>query len=324
MKKKILLLILSVVCLTAFLFGMLAVQAAEPETATIRVESATARVGATVSVNVFVSNNPGIASMGLDVSFDEGLTLVSAKKGEALADLMFTPPAQLKNGGRTIEPCRFAWAGSDNADEDGVLLTLTFEVDAYITSEKTCNINIVCDGAYNKDRNLVNIGQATGTIDVITYIPGDVDGNGIINMLDVLMLCQYYVDGCKYDPNGYAVTINENAGDVDGNGVLNMLDVLMLCQYYVDGCKYDPNGYAVELLPGNMKAHSSQGLEFTSNGDGTCYVSGIGTCTDLDIAVPPTSPDGDTVTAIGNGKWLTNRPGFTIVQKSLALRFRAA
>jgi len=43
----------------------------------------------------------------------------------------------------------------------------------------------------------------------------------------------------------------------------------------------------------------SQGLEFVSNGDGTCYVSGIGTCTDVDLVIPSMSPDGDIVTAIG-------------------------
>ena len=45
----------------------------------------------------------------------------------------------------------------------------------------------------------------------------------------------------------------------------------------------------------------SEGLTFNSNGDGTCYVSGIGTCTDTEIIIPPTSPAGDTVTSIGNG-----------------------
>ncbi|MBR2350963.1 MAG: leucine-rich repeat domain-containing protein, partial [Clostridia bacterium] len=40
-------------------------------------------------------------------------------------------------------------------------------------------------------------------------------------------------------------------------------------------------------------------LKFTSNGDGTCYVSGIGGCTDTNIAIPSTSPDGDRVTSIG-------------------------
>ncbi|MBE6548387.1 MAG: leucine-rich repeat domain-containing protein, partial [Ruminococcaceae bacterium] len=44
----------------------------------------------------------------------------------------------------------------------------------------------------------------------------------------------------------------------------------------------------------------SEGLEFTSNGDGTCYVSGIGDCTDTDIVIPLTSPEGWTVTSIGD------------------------
>ena len=40
-------------------------------------------------------------------------------------------------------------------------------------------------------------------------------------------------------------------------------------------------------------------LEFTSNGDGTCYVAGIGTCKGPEIVIPSTSPDGDTVVGIG-------------------------
>ena len=44
----------------------------------------------------------------------------------------------------------------------------------------------------------------------------------------------------------------------------------------------------------------SKGLKYTSNGDGTCYVSGIGTCTDTDIVIPAVSPAGDKVTSIGS------------------------
>ena len=50
---------------------------------------------------------------------------------------------------------------------------------------------------------------------------------------------------------------------------------------------------------GNEEVVYSQGLEFTSNGDGTCYVSGIGNCTDTDIVIPDTSPDGLLVVGIG-------------------------
>lgn len=43
----------------------------------------------------------------------------------------------------------------------------------------------------------------------------------------------------------------------------------------------------------------SEGLEFVSNGDGTCYVSGLGSCTDTDVVIPSTSPEGDKVVEIG-------------------------
>ncbi len=42
----------------------------------------------------------------------------------------------------------------------------------------------------------------------------------------------------------------------------------------------------------------SQGLEYTKIDDNTCCVSGIGTCTDTDIIIPATSPDGYTVVGI--------------------------
>lgn len=42
----------------------------------------------------------------------------------------------------------------------------------------------------------------------------------------------------------------------------------------------------------------STGLTFRSNGDGTCAVSGVGSCTAACILIPPKSPAGDTVTEI--------------------------
>jgi len=42
----------------------------------------------------------------------------------------------------------------------------------------------------------------------------------------------------------------------------------------------------------------SVGLEFDSNGDGTCYVIGMGDCTDADVVIPPISPNNDTVIGV--------------------------
>lgn len=46
------------------------------------------------------------------------------------------------------------------------------------------------------------------------------------------------------------------------------------------------------------KLKESEGFEFESNGDGTCTLKQIGTCSDKDIVIPVKSPSGDKVTKI--------------------------
>lgn len=50
-----------------------------------------------------------------------------------------------------------------------------------------------------------------------------------------------------------------------------------------------------------------ENLEFTSFGNGTCYVSGIGKCKDTCIIIPERSPDGDIVTSIGEKVFYNNK-----------------
>ena len=53
---------------------------------------------------------------------------------------------------------------------------------------------------------------------------------------------------------------------------------------------------------------SSEGLSFTSNGDGTCTVTGFNNSTVTDLMIPETSPDGERVTVIGKEAfWLNGR-----------------
>ncbi|MBQ4091256.1 MAG: leucine-rich repeat domain-containing protein, partial [Clostridia bacterium] len=56
---------------------------------------------------------------------------------------------------------------------------------------------------------------------------------------------------------------------------------------------------ALALIKFIVSGFGTVGLEFKSNGDGTCYVSGVGKAEDEDIVIPLISPYGDRVTAIG-------------------------
>ena len=63
----------------------------------------------------------------------------------------------------------------------------------------------------------------------------------------------------------------------------------------------------------------SEGLAFTSNGDGTCGVSGIGTCTDTEINIPPVSPDGDRVISVcADAFWSRSRLTSITIPDSVA------
>ena len=252
MKRAFSLIVVLTLLLSIIPMGTINVAAANDAEAILNVENVSSAVDSYVDVAVIITENPGIASMGLTLSFDEELTLVDATNGEAFSELTMTPPAQLKKQGYVQGSCRFAWLGNDNCTEVGTMLSLRFQVSADATLYKDCGVSVSCDAGdvLDNDRKPINVKTNSGKVTIIDYIPGDVDDSGSINMLDVLTLCQYYVDGCKYDPDGYAVDILPESGDVDANGKINMLDTLTLCQYYVDGCKYDPNGYGIKLLPG--------------------------------------------------------------------------
>lgn len=264
--------IISIMLTLVMLVGVMPFTVSATSNTEISVESVSATVDSTVEVAVSISENPGIASMGIVLSFDSTLTLIEAQNGDAFSELTMTPPAQLKEDGAVNGACRFAWLGTDNVTSDGVILKLKFRVSADALANTDCVVSAVCESAFNEKRESVSVSSRPGMVKVIDYIPGDVDNNGTINMLDTLTLCQYYVDGCQYNQNGYAIEINDLSGDVDGNGIINMLDVLMICQYYVDGCVTNPDGYNVTLLPG--KVVCSHNMQYVAAKEATCTEEG--------------------------------------------------
>ena len=152
-------------------------------------------------------------------------------------------------------------------------------------------------------------------------IPDDPTANRVIRSLPF----SYVTDGETFDvyfdytatvkmtlmisrPDGGIVSITaSNYWDMDTDGnyilVVNAGETVTLNFWTMDP---DTIGsFTVSVLDGGTETDPeipsySEGLDFTSNGDGTCYVSGIGSCTDTDIVIPSVSPDGDSVTSIGD------------------------
>ena len=111
--KRILLCIL--VLILAFTCVNITVFAASEKTPTISFDSAKAEKGETVTLELNLENNPGIAAMLISLKYDEtALTLTGTKKGT-----LFSGFTAGKN---------FAWDDSKNITKNGVMATFTFAV----------------------------------------------------------------------------------------------------------------------------------------------------------------------------------------------------
>ncbi len=272
--------VVSVILAAIMLFSILPMSsfAAELNATKITVDSVDATAGDTVSVNIRLANNPGIVSANINVAFDDGLTLVGATNGDVFpASMSFIPPKQLTSVGKITGACNFAWQGADIADsdiKDGVILTLRFEVDANAEIGDAYNITVSARSSDIVDKNLqvIELTPAKAKITVIDYTPGDVNDDGSLSMLDTVLISRYIVDGCMYDPNGYAININEKAADVNADSSISMLDTVMLSRYIVDGCKTDPNGYNIELKPSTKKCEHN--MQATAAKEATCTENG--------------------------------------------------
>lgn len=196
----------------------------------VTVESVKGCAGNTITVDLAIENNTGILAAALNINYDSALTLIDAEGGESLSSLTLTKPGSFTN------PCTFAWDGINDADAtNGTILTLTFVISEEAVVGETYEISVsyvegnVIDGSFEN----VELATVNGGVTIIDYVPGDLSGDGVVNMADVVNLRRYIV-------GGYDLTINIDAADVNNDGSVNMADVVLIRRYVV-------GGYGVEL-----------------------------------------------------------------------------
>lgn len=268
MKKSIAFLLLAVALAFPILFAA-AFSADAAESPVIAVDTLWSASGSIATVKVTITNNPGVLGATLTLSWDEGLTLLSAENGDAFAGATYQAPSRFNRTGTN-----FMWYGSDVEEiMDGTVLTLTFQVSDTIDELTALAVNISGSGIYDADGKAVNTQFVSGSVQIVNYLPGDVSGNRVIDTLDLIMLARYISDGNCTDPDGYNVTIHENAADVNDDGNRDALDLILISRYISDGSTTDPNGYNIILLPVSPPCTHSAMEEHPAK-DATCTAPG--------------------------------------------------
>ena len=183
----------------------------------------TGMAGEEVSVTINLKNNPGISSMKLNVQYDSSiLEPVSANIASGFKNA---------SGANAIEnisknPIVLNWVllGSGDVNEN-TFATIIFRIKESAPKSKRGNIIITydADDVYNSKDENIPFEISNGYVEVVSYIPGDINGDGKVNNKDVTRLFQYL--------SGMDVEVVNNALDVNGDGKVNNKDVTRLFQY---------------------------------------------------------------------------------------------
>ena len=274
-KRMVSLLLVLAMLLSMFPSFVVHSHAAETNGTIFAVENAWSAVGSTVKVNILVENNTGITYAGLKISWADGLTLVDAENGSVFGDLTYQEPNRYVQSGTN-----FIWYGNMmNTIEDGVVLTLTFEVAEDALESTMLKINVAGDSFVDNDLEEFAPRFIGGGVRIVNYIPGDVNGDGVVNGKDLMQYARYASDGYTTDPDGYNIVLNENAADVNDDGKINGQDLIMISRYISDGSTTDPDGYNIILKPvtpkcthANMIHHPYKAVTCTADGNVEYYV----------------------------------------------------
>ena len=188
---------------------------------TFVVESTDAREGEEFTVAIRTQRNSGIVSMKLSVAYDTDVLELIALEEQDFANVVFSPLPK--------NPFMVNWADaiSPNNTTDGVVVLATFRVKEGAPLGKT-EITLTYDPEDVYDENYDNVAfrVENGFVEIVDYIPGDVNADGRVNNKDLGLLQQYL--------SGWDVRVDEKAGDVNDDGRVNNKD-LGLFQQYLSG-----------------------------------------------------------------------------------------
>lgn len=194
----------------------------------LTVSGGTAKAGETVQVTVDLSGNTGLVAARLHLDYDPSvLTLTQVQDGGLLGNASFVPGNDL-----TAVPYTVLWEDAlthENYTGDGTLVTFTFRIAADAEAGITpVTLTVDEDSTYDVDLQNAACAVTNGAVTVTTRIAGDVNGNGSVDLKDVVVLRRFLA-------GGWNVTIDADNADVDGDGLVTLKDSTRISRYLAGG-----------------------------------------------------------------------------------------
>lgn len=200
----------------------------DPDAPAIKLSNVKSKPGDEITVDVIVENNPGIVATSINISYDNSkLQLISVTDNGLLGNNTFIAGNDIN-----AVPYTFFWEDAlsrENYTANGAIATLKFKIldDAEIGSTV---ISITCsDGStFNSDLDDVAFTLVDGTVDITNRTPGDANGDGALDLKDVVMIRRWLA-------GGWTIQLNEANADVNGDNIVNLKDVVLIKRYLAGG-----------------------------------------------------------------------------------------
>lgn len=195
--------------------------------AVIEAGSLTTYPGDTIKVPISVRNNPGISSIKLTVTYDPAvLGYKGCTFNEALTSIAGSQTVvNDTQSGKVV----LSWVVANAAytDAEGDIVVLDFEVKS-VAENTSSPVSISYEPESTFDNNLVDkkFLIKNGTVQVNTIRPGDINGDGKVDVDDALLLLNYTCGLRKDEVKGNT--------DVNGDGAVNNKDVVILLRYIAE------------------------------------------------------------------------------------------
>lgn len=231
---------------------------------TITIDSKQAVKGSNVSTKLTVSNNPGIAAATFKIIYDGSILKLNSvdfntEFGGDFDELgsLALPVADSD----TLKAVQISWSSMSNIAQNGTFLTMNFTVSSDAKKDSGADIKVISNSGdfCDIDENDVDFSTVSGTIKIVEGIPGDINGDRVVNSKDLIRLRKYFT--------GWDVDVDILACDCNGDDNVNSKDLIRLRKYF--------SGWDVELFYGsNSTAVCKHNLIKTNAKSKTCTEDG--------------------------------------------------
>ena len=233
--------------------------------------------GNEVVVYVSIINNPGITGASFSITFDHNLKYIDYENGSILEN-----PICIVNDENVDRYMISFTVASDKASyKNGILLKLVFETPEKVNDGSgykpievgdKFEINVTYSNSKksmlssptNKAFDILTFG---GSINVVDHLPGDVNNDGIVNLIDAIAIARYLSN--YNDDNFYSCF-----SDLNLDGGTNIDDLTRLLQFIVGG--YDApvqsNTYSIILKKNNGEEDATIEMDYYAKDDEGNYI----------------------------------------------------